>query len=1028
VPNPTQANTSNTLHGDACNPPTATITPPGAGILSVRAGQGRADVALGVEVSHRASYQIEVWPSADDNCIMPIGSAFSAQVHLEPQEQRNVVFVAVANVWHGEFQRDDLHLCGTVVRTEDQAAIATAGFPIQLAFDAEDPTVTATLRPNTLHVSATFGDGRGQEGFLHEGWSCEGAPIEPRTHDGREATWRINDPQIHAGWSVHTPSGDCVDLHVFNFEHHCTAGEAVNALICALPVDADGDVTANVNGTDTCLTASAETHPLHITGVCPQDTPCADRITVGVVRLHATVQSRPLRSPRMTQPRGLPHSLPTRLRPTGAITDIALSVSPGANPQRSLHMVGGGFYQHLQQLDNAWVQDDALAWNNQAHLGLADLDHSGALNLVRSNGPIWGNYYVDDLSPASWFGLNGDVPEFANHRFTVDFSLGDLDGDTSTDVALLTHRGNPQNAANNPNIDNPPPADPVIFVALTTDTLGAFGANTPRNTSTLRAVPIDAPTGLLMTDIIPGGSPELIVTHTHVDPEVQESRVSVVTLGPGAMRVTAGPLLEQPVSEPTRIRWDDHRDLIALVVPTGVIVVDEGYAQIAHRAVPGTITSIAAGDLNGDGRDDLLVTDEEGTLSLLQRYGTGFNAAHVLDHPHRIGRVLAFNEPGQPFDGALLYRDSLGFQLVQADPTDGPLSLLPQLGGGQAITVPLGFTLSHAIDLNGDGRDELIGTDLNGQLHSYQWRDLTFTNRGPVTAHTVGDVDGDGRDNLIIAQPVDGALGSLISVLSPEAGDGPLDLQPITNVYNVGTARQLAVGDTNGDGRAEISACNDNLMKHFSYEAADGGGSLLDLGSTVVTNGCRALAITNMESGGSNETSYVKDVGVLGTATLITVTDMGDDLPPATRLGQFDAVQLLQWHGRTGRPKPLLYTEDLLRRRALTAYRLNGAEHEPSWQLNIPDTVTHVITGDLMGDQTLQIIFAHHVGGDAYLSVVRPNNDRDAFIEMDRSVAFRGTVQALVIADLDGDGTAEAVAQVENDAGIVLRALGRSVP
>lgn len=780
---------------------------------------------------------------------------------------------------------------------------------------------------------------------------------------------------------------------MFNYAHTCTAGEPVDALV--------GLFQSQIEQRGDCLIAGLREGgtELHLTGQCPEQA-CEGTIRFELGEIHTTIVPVSNQA-RFTTPRGVSHILPSRFGANRIVTDIAMSFGTQADPQRHLHFVGGGWRQTLTEGDGRWVTDTSRVWNSLTHIKVADITGDGESNIVYSNGTIWGDYHTDQGN-LRWFGLNNGLA-FVDHRFTVQFALGDLDGAGNADVALLTHLGNPQNNVNNPYRDGPPDdLQATVFLALTSEQLN--GAN-PRNTTGLRSVPLASPdgaadehytpTGVEIARLEPGGPLQVIITTDAAD-----SGIAVASVLGDETQVVYGPSLGVPASQPTRLLWDANREVTAVVIPDGVLVVDEQFERLAHADVPGTIVSIAAGDLNGDGRDDLLVSNQYGSLYLLQRYGFGFSDPQLLAVDHLVGALRAFNEPGMPFDGALLYRDTLGFRLLRA--ADEPLGhLVVEFGLEDAESL----RITHAVDLNGDGRAEILGTSEEGVLYAYD-EQRGQIQLGLFPGYAVGDVDGDGRDDLVVSEQAGGV--NRISVLH-RALDPDLSAHDTVTINANHSATRIAIGDTNGDGRAEIIACGGDSVQLFTYSATVLGPFLWRWANYAPDSPCDAVSISNIEPGGYNEPSFIS-------GRLLTTVVSNDDalVAESTDIGVHQTVEILPWSGTAGRLIPLVFVERPDGRRSLARYQLENGAHQQLWQIPLPASVTAGTTGDLRGQLKREIILAHHdeASREAYLSIIEPNADQNAWVELARSPAFEGRVNSIVVGDIDGDGTAEAVVQV----------------
>ncbi|MBK6851565.1 MAG: VCBS repeat-containing protein [Burkholderiales bacterium] len=285
----------------------------------------------------------------------------------------------------------------------------------------------------------------------------------------------------------------------------------------------------------------------------------------------------------------------------------------------------------------------------------------------------------------------------------------------------------------------------------------------------------------------------------------------------------------------------------------------QGNLSAPAKLAGATGRGLAKGDFNGDGRVDLLtiadgVAPDVSSFNIfLQNASGGFDAPLRRDTPARSdcvdtagfvqagdidgdGRVDIISTRGtcgvevayQGSDGQFSRTDLLGaagaFALADLD-GDGRLDVVGSAFAGEQVSlwrqqadgswiaeqVPLftnGFGTLAVGDLNGDGRPDLVLTSGQGDLTrtlgvSYQQPDGSFAvpqyrsdgvfNR----AATIGDLDGDGRLDLLLATPDVQGLRWF-----RQQADGSL-AEPVV-IAGFGDAEQLQVADLDGDGRADI--------------------------------------------------------------------------------------------------------------------------------------------------------------------------------------------------------------------------------
>lgn len=183
-----------------------------------------------------------------------------------------------------------------------------------------------------------------------------------------------------------------------------------------------------------------------------------------------------------------------------------------------------------------------------------------------------------------------------------------------------------------------------------------------------------------------------------------------------------------------------------------------GKATLLRRETLAAETRILVADLDGDDRASLVIY-EPGSGRLTERFAPGktrdFGAIRPLDALH-----------AGDFDGD--GRDDLW---VQARPgSEAELWLMRSGDGFDVAPIRLDGRVSTAValDWNGDGRDDLAGYDTTrGELRAWLLDGARVIERralvtGPIESLRALDLDGDERDDLLIAAP-DGTTTALIA-------------------------------------------------------------------------------------------------------------------------------------------------------------------------------------------------------------------------------------------------------------------------
>jgi hypothetical protein len=218
--------------------------------------------------------------------------------------------------------------------------------------------------------------------------------------------------------------------------------------------------------------------------------------------------------------------------------------------------------------------------------------------------------------------------------------------------------------------------------------------------------------------------------------------------------------------------------------------------------------SVITGDFNGDGHQDLAVTNSYGdnTVSVLPGNGQGgFGSAVIYAvGPYPRGLATAdFNKDGKP-------------DLVTANSDNNTVSLLFNKGDGTfntAVTYTAGFLPGTVIsgDFNSDGWPDLVTNSSIQNNLSLLLNDgsggfgpitnIPMTTRtGPLASE---DVNGDGMLDLVV-----GSDNANVVTVLPGNGNGTFGT---ASTYTIVTyTLSVTTGDFNGDGKPDIAAVNSN--------------------------------------------------------------------------------------------------------------------------------------------------------------------------------------------------------------------------
>jgi hypothetical protein len=254
--------------------------------------------------------------------------------------------------------------------------------------------------------------------------------------------------------------------------------------------------------------------------------------------------------------------------------------------------------------------------------------------------------------------------------------------------------------------------------------------------------------------------------------------------------------------------------------------------------------SVAIGDLDGDGKLDLVVANERANNILIFRNvhtNTAFGPAS-LDSP------LSFSVGSSPRFVTLGDLDGDGKpDIIVANTGSGTCSIFRNTSTGSGISFAARVDLSlvagsYSIavgDLNGDGKPELVVANTTGSTisvfintsvvgsigtDSFQTRIEFNVGSGPFAA-AIEDFDRDGKPDIAVAN----ANVNTVSILRSTVSAGIIDSSSFASRFDFssgGYPYSIATGDLDGDGKPDLAVGNAGSSTVSLYRNTSTSGTI----------------------------------------------------------------------------------------------------------------------------------------------------------------------------------------------------------
>lgn len=393
------------------------------------------------------------------------------------------------------------------------------------------------------------------------------------------------------------------------------------------------------------------------------------------------------------------------------------------------------------------------------------------------------------------------------------------------------------------------------------------------------------------------------------------------------------------------------------VGPGITLLAGDGSGGLAHAGfADAAADALAAADFDGDGLPDLAAISGTG-VALLRTLGAFSLAANITVSSGQALRGATagdFNHDGR--DDLAVFYYATGDIYVSFGRSDGtflsPIEI--ESGIGQQLLRVGDFNRDGNLDLASIGGGAVVILLGNGRGGFASPR-ATFLPGFLVQDGAAGDIDGDGFDDVVVVGRISATVGVGYALALLAGPDGTLRAPTYWDAGN--QPRSVAIGDLDGDGRADLAVVNREVSGGFS-----------------------SGALTVLAGAGD---------GTFGTPHTIPLDGIGESVAAADLDGDTITDLVI---AETG-------TNDSAAGALAVLTGVGGGLYAPERHLAATRNPTAVVVHDLDGDGSLDLVTVGTAGGD--LAVLR--GDGSGGFGSQEDYATGVSFQSLAVGDFGGN-------------------------